>query len=1621
LNKLPFTARKKRVRKAWTFEKLEDRHVFSATPIIAAPEVTSLSSNSPDGLQAILARELEWAIREYANKQLSNAARTGALNAIPNDPYFQYQWHLFNTGQLVGSPDFQDIFGKPGEDINVLPVWDRGYTGEGVVVAVVDSGTQTNHPDLAANINLALQFNALNGQANANPDLLDPTNAHGNAVAGLIAAVGNNGIGTTGVAYNAEIVPIRLIDSLFPVPLGGPEYVNAFRHQNQVIDIYNHSWGPADDATRLVYSMSPLELAALRDSVIFGRGGLGNIHVFAAGNDAGPTLSAAFPFTLGDWDSAGYNGFVNSRYTIGVGGIDHDGSYNNIDGTVTSYPEAGGSILVAAPTGSFPISVLDDFFVGSGVWTTDAMGDDGFNIAPLPNGDEIDLPRDFFEDTDYTSRFNGTSAAAPLVSGVIALMLEANPQLTWRDVKEILVRSARQAGQFEQPATGGGLNNLNSWIVNPHPFFYNPDPFVVDPAFNPTSAQISPANFVALNQAGLGATGFLLNYDSYKPPRPTQFANGAGYTVSRGIGVYGEQFGYGHGVVDAELAVLLAEQWHEKDQNLPPELTFTTFIRQPALAIAAGQLGNPATGQLLIPGSLGGSPSVAYWNEYFDMEPFDPNYTTPFGVNRGGYLHFEVPDSNAMAIEHLEVRFDLNVAGGDAGVNAYDSLRITLVSPNGTVSELNHYHDFALGGGRQSPTISPLIVDPPGSITAVGNLTYTFSSNRNWGERYDTQYVIDPATGNPFLDSLGGAVQQGWELHIENYSGTTFTLTGLEIAWHGRPIDAASQRVQGSIGIDGGRFGVGANDDFFNFDRYFQTIVDNDLDGVVDFNEAVRTADPFQEEFAANITVQAKRVSDGVVVAEFVTGADGNFYFDLIPDEYIISIVDPEERTAKNEPGVPVGTLAHYQSEWHITPDWFFVPEIDSSDPTDFRVMVGGNGVPVAWQDAINPPLAAGIKNINFLLDPGPVPPNQVVVSGQVFADVSPAAGDGQFNGDDVGAPGFVVFADTNKSGQFEATDTFVLSDATGNYSLTVLTTEPNRFTIGALPLNGSWTAISPSTQSVVGFPGDVIGGINFAFRPTNGSGNASGNVDGSILGVVFQDQNGDGVRQTFELGLANQTVFVDLNSDGLWDDQTEPSAVTNAAGAYFLADVGPGTVRVDVVAPDNWVVTAPTAGFRNVNLLSDGTATNILFGLRNAATADYGDLAGYPTTPAENGPSHTIVAGFQLGSKIDGELATNVANIVNADATGDDLNGMDDEDGVVIVGNGGQIVVGANTLRVTVQGVGGSLQGWIDWNNDGDWDDAGERVFNNVDLSAGTHDLIVTAPPSLAGGPLAARFRWGSQNIGYLGADTIGEVEDYRLANSLPPMSSVNLPGDFNRDTIVNRADYSLWKSTFGSTSDLRADGNGDGRVNAADYTVWRNNEGATASASGASLLGLQGGTVTTPTDPAAARAAARARALAGLGDLNAPLSIAPSADATARLLAAGALPITIRVGNGTQTVYYFPDPATAASATGGLAVTSTTAVSPQRVDLSGLQFAFTADSGSEAIASPLSTPAGNPIDFAAMQLLDQAWVAIGEDDANEDDQSLALASSDEPDQEVAELALAALFEENGDWLGGI
>ena len=319
--------------------------------------------------------------------------RTFSTRFWPDDPYFDDQWHLNNSGRLGG---------VSGEDANVTGVWDS-YNGSGVVIGVIDDGVDHDHSDLAPNFLVSNSWDWCGDDHDPDPVGND---AHGTAVAGVAAGVGNNSLYVTGAAFGAGIAGHRLIACGFDDSTAA----NALSYDNDDIDIYSNSWGPFDSGN-ILEAPGPITMAAIEDSVYNGRGGLGSIYTWAAGNG------------LLEDDNSNYDGYANTRHTIAVSAISHYGEQSY-------YSEPGANILVAAHSnGGSP-----DY---EGITTTDMVGSAGYSGG------------------NVTHDFGGTSSATPLVSGVIALVLEANPSLTWRDVQNILVHSSRK-----------NHANDSSWSVN---------------------------------------------------------------------------------------------------------------------------------------------------------------------------------------------------------------------------------------------------------------------------------------------------------------------------------------------------------------------------------------------------------------------------------------------------------------------------------------------------------------------------------------------------------------------------------------------------------------------------------------------------------------------------------------------------------------------------------------------------------------------------------------------------------------------------------------------------------------------------------------------------------------------------------------------------------------------------------------------------------------------------------------------------------------------------------------------------------------------------------------------------------------------------------------------------
>jgi kexin len=301
------------------------------------------------------------------------------------DPLFGEQWYLSQAS---------------GEDMRVTGAWSAGIKGEGVKVVVVDEGIDLGHEDLRQNVAVGLSWDYL---GNAPTYLAE----HGTAVAGLLGARDLNNVGVRGAAPRVSLFSFNLLQDL----TSANEY-DAMVRQKGVVAVSNNSWGDVDDSTGFVSEPDPQWLRGVAEGTSTGRGGKGICYFWASGNGG----SASEPYR----DNSNFDGQANSRYVFAISGVGKNGK-------LADYAEAGANVLVAAPTEG------DDGFA---LTTTDITGTAGYNDGNT-SGEHANV--------NYTAAMSGTSASTPLAAAVGALVLQARPELSWRDVRRVLALSARKA------------------------------------------------------------------------------------------------------------------------------------------------------------------------------------------------------------------------------------------------------------------------------------------------------------------------------------------------------------------------------------------------------------------------------------------------------------------------------------------------------------------------------------------------------------------------------------------------------------------------------------------------------------------------------------------------------------------------------------------------------------------------------------------------------------------------------------------------------------------------------------------------------------------------------------------------------------------------------------------------------------------------------------------------------------------------------------------------------------------------------------------------------------------------------------------------------------------------
>jgi proprotein convertase subtilisin/kexin type 2 len=308
-----------------------------------------------------------------------------SLNKEPTDPYFQFQWYLKNVGQNGG---------KKRLDLNVEAAWAQGITGKNVTTAIMDDGVDYMHPDIRENYNARASYDFSSNDPFPYPRYTDDWfNSHGTRCAGEVAAKRDNGICGVGVAYDSKVAGIRMLDQPYMTDL---IEANSMGHEPDLIDIYSASWGPTDDG-KTVDGPRNATMRAIVRGVNEGRRGLGNIYVWASGDG-------------GEDDDCNCDGYAASMWTISINSAINDGQNAH-------YDESCSSTLAS----TFSNGAKDPH---TGVATTDLYG-------------------------KCTKTHSGTSAAAPEAAGVFALALEANPNLSWRDIQHLSVLTSKRNSLFD--------------------------------------------------------------------------------------------------------------------------------------------------------------------------------------------------------------------------------------------------------------------------------------------------------------------------------------------------------------------------------------------------------------------------------------------------------------------------------------------------------------------------------------------------------------------------------------------------------------------------------------------------------------------------------------------------------------------------------------------------------------------------------------------------------------------------------------------------------------------------------------------------------------------------------------------------------------------------------------------------------------------------------------------------------------------------------------------------------------------------------------------------------------------------------------------------------------------
>lgn len=336
---------------------------------------------------------------KYAEPDIDTVLDQYAVS-LPKDDLFDHEWHLENKGR-VADVNYRL---KYGADSKVVDAWRRlGNMGSSnIVIAVIDNGFDISHPDLKNKV--YRPFDLWNNSPRLNQG--DPRFSHGTPCASVALAAAN-GNGIVGAAPNAKFMPV----SGTSFSLRATEQMFDYCVSNGA-DVISCSWGTTDPQ----YNLNSYKEQAIARAAQKGRNGKGCIILYAVGND--------------DLDYVNY--YSAHPDVIAVAACNSKDQH-------ASYSNRGRQVTVCAPSnGDWPI-------IAARAWWDEGLSWETGHYRYW---------RDGRSRGNRYKHFGGTSSSTPLVAGICALILSANPDLTARQVKDILIKTADKIGSPSEYSNG---------------------------------------------------------------------------------------------------------------------------------------------------------------------------------------------------------------------------------------------------------------------------------------------------------------------------------------------------------------------------------------------------------------------------------------------------------------------------------------------------------------------------------------------------------------------------------------------------------------------------------------------------------------------------------------------------------------------------------------------------------------------------------------------------------------------------------------------------------------------------------------------------------------------------------------------------------------------------------------------------------------------------------------------------------------------------------------------------------------------------------------------------------------------------------------------------------------